>query len=116
MEEPRTDVIRKVHVLDDDDFPYPWVEIYMDIHHNRQACEPLTAEFFPEGRSKSGLQHEDAEVIFLQPEVIDESEKKEFTKLAATVGRITYYHWMEDNGAEVRGQRQYVPGPPRRSL
>lgn len=89
-ERPSTEQIRTVRVAGD------WVEIFMEIHNNGQACEPLTAYYFPNGPPVGGVgdqiscpPSDNRRVRFNERDVLEEDEVMYFKKFVCIVGKLT---------------------------
>ena len=99
---PSIGEIQNVQIVDyNAEHDKPFVEVFMQIHQQGDAAEPLTAEFFPFGRGrwKDDNWHEslvDAPtdkscVRILQDSVVTDDERRRYKTFAAVVGRLAYH-------------------------
>ncbi len=91
-ERPSTDEIRRIEVINGpEDISETYVEIFMEIHKNGDAAEPLTIEFHPH-RSEQGWKLRGHDVVrVLQKGRLDENEKEQYRVFGAVVGRLAYH-------------------------
>lgn len=89
---PPTDEIRRIEVIHEpEDISETYVEIFMEIHKNGDAAEPLTIEFHPhQNEQGSKLRGHDV-VRVLQKGRLDENEKEQYRVFGAVVGRLAYH-------------------------
>lgn len=90
---PPIEEVQDIVVVDDTDGP-TYVEIFLEIHKNGDACEPLTVEYHPHKNDYEGLftlDEKPANIRILQEGRLDEREKRKYRVFAAVVGRLTYH-------------------------
>lgn len=63
-----------------------WVEIFMSVKHNGDACEPLFIEWYPRGHPEAS----DLNTRVMQPDIMPEKKLRKYELFAAIIGGLTY--------------------------
>jgi len=66
-----------------------WVEVFMEVNHCGDACEPFMVEWFPNGNIEHDLDAFNTRVI--NPDVFEEQEQLKYQLFASIAGRLTLH-------------------------